>query len=217
MDIRSEKLYALVSTAVSAGDGVQYKTVPGHLAASAFLDTMADFMAKSLNKITTASTTLASGGSAGAVAVGLGGDRTSGIQGTIHGIPFHLSAAGTMSASPTSLISTASNTIRKVLVTLGGLTVPPASSIGTASGSLGFVYGSAYATSAGAVTTGGQSAYFNLVPLPKASAGEIPLGWINVTNSFAVSAGLANHHLITDYRETQGVNLSLIMAGLIQP
>lgn len=217
MDIRSESQYALVSVAVSAGDGVQYKTVPSHLAESAFLGTVADFIMKLMNCIHTASTTLVSGGSAGSVAVGLGGDRTSGIDGRYHGAPFHLSAAGTLSAQPTSLISTASNTVRKVLVTLGMSAIPPASSFALAGGTVQFVYGSAYNTSAGAVGSGGVSATFNKVPLPRASAGEIPLGWLNVYNSFAVSAGIADHMLITDYRETQGVHVSLIMAGLQQP
>ena len=217
MDVRSESLYALVSTAVSASDGVQYKTVPAHVAASAFVATMAEFMQKMLNKITTASTTINSGGSAGSIAIGLGGDQVSGIDGLLQGVPFHLSATGTYSAQPTSLISTASTTIRKVLVTLGGITVPPVSSVGLGSGSVGFVYGSSYTVSANAVNSGGASAFFNKVPLPKASAGEIPLGWLNVYNSFAVSAGIDVTQMITDFRETQGVNLSLIMAGLVQP
>jgi hypothetical protein len=93
---------------------------------------------------------------------------------------------------------------------------PVASSVAGAA-TLGFVLGSAFTTAASTVTSGGVSATFNMVPLPRASAHEIPVGWLNIPNSFAASAGIADHMMIVDYRETQGFNLSMIMAGVPQP
>lgn len=219
MDVRTEKLFGNVSASVSAGDGIAYKFVGPEPITSAMpmLGTMAQWMQKMLNRITTPSTTLISGGSAGAVAVAFGTATPSGIAGTIQGWPFVISAAGTPSGSPTSLISTTSTMIRKVLVTLGMSALPVQSSLGLGGGTVQFVYGSAYTTSAGAVGSGGQSAYFDLVPLPVPSANEIPLGWINVYNSFATSAGIANTQMIVDYRATQGVDLSALLAGTPQP
>ena len=186
MDLASERLYALVSAQASSVDGKLYNLVQT-VGTSAFLFTGAEMFQRMMNKITSPSATLISGGSAGAVAVTMTG-LPSGINGLFHNWPFSFSAAGALSAQPTSLISTASTNIRKVLVTLGMSAFTPQSSFALAGGTVQFVYGSVFTTSAGAVTSGGQSAYFNSVPLPKPSAGEIPLGWINVFNSFAVSA-----------------------------
>lgn len=218
LDVRSERVYGMVSAAVSAGDGIANKTLLPEPMTSAMptLMTWAEMLRRMHTRITSPSATLLSGGSAGAVAIRVDG-LPSGINGVFQGWPFSLSAAGHPSGSPTSLISTASTTIRKVLVTIGMSALPVASSLALAGGTVQFVYGSAYTTSAGAVGSGGQSAFFDLVPLPQASAGEVPVGWINVYNSFATSAGLANHQMITDYRATQGLDLSALLAGMPQP
>jgi hypothetical protein len=219
MDVRSEKLFGYVSSPVSAGDGTPYKyTGPEPLtSATPALMTMAELIRRMVTHITTPSAAIVSGGSAGSVAIAFGTATPSGIAGMFPGWPFVLSAAGTISGSPTSLISTASTTIRKVLVTIGMSAIPAQSSLGLAGGTVQFVYGSAYTVSAGAVTAGGQSAFFDLVPLPVPSANEIPVGWLNVYNSFATSAGIANTQMIVDYRATQGVDMSALLAGTPQP
>jgi len=217
-EILSTRLYALVSASVSALDGIAHKTQGGQT--SSFLGTFAEMMLKLNNRILTASTTLISGGSAGAIAIGTSGaggaSGVSGIMGMINGWPFFLNGEP-RSAQPTSLISTASTTIRKVLVGLTFSAFPIASSFDMAQSGVAFVYGSAFTTSAGAVTSGGQSAYFNSVPLPKWSAGFVPVGWLNVPNSFAVSANISTHMMITEYRETQGFAFSLFMTAIEQP
>lgn len=220
MDVRSEKLYGVVSSPVSAGDGIPYKYAGPEPITSATpsLMTMAEFIRRCMTNITTPSAALVSGGSAGSVAIAFGTATPSGIAGMFQGWPFVLSAAGTISGSPTSLISTASTTIRKVLVTIGMSAIPVQSGLALAGGTVQFVYGSAYnAGSAGIVTCGGLSAYFDLVPLPQASANEIPVGWLNVYNSFSTSAGIANTQMIVDYRATQGVDMSALLAGIPQP
>ena len=214
MNVRSEMLYGIVSAAVSAGDGIAYKTVAPQ--PSAPLMTMAEMIRRMVTHLTSPSAMLASGGSAAAVAVTVTG-LPSGINGRIQGVPFSLSYTGTLSGAPTSSVSTASTTIRKVLVTITMSALPAASSLALGGGGLGFVYGSAYNTSAGAVTSGGQSAYFDLVPLPLPSANEVPVGWLNIYNSFAVSAGVANTQMICDLRAVQGVNMSALLAGIPQP
>ncbi len=214
MDVRTEMLYGVVSAAVSAGDGITYKTVVPQ--PSAPLMTMAEMIRRMVTHLTSPSATLASGGSAGAVAITVTG-LPSGINGRLQGVPFSLSYTGHLSAQPTSLVSTASTTIRKVLVTITMSALPVASSFAIGGGAVGFVYGSAYTTSAGVVTSGGQSAYFDLVPLPLPSANEVPVGWLNIPNSFAVSASLANSHMICDLRAVQGVNMSALLAGIPQP
>ena len=214
MDVRSEMLYGVVSAAASAGDGVTYKTLSPQ--PSAPLMTMVEMIRRMVTHLTVPSATLVSGGSAGAVGITVTG-LPSGVNGRIQGVPFSLSAAGILSAQPTSLVSTASTTIRKVLVTIGMSALPVASSLALGGGTVQFVYGSAFNTSAGVVTSGGQSAYFDLVPLPLASANEVPVGWLNITNSFAVSAGIANHQMICDLRMTQGINLSALLTGIPQP
>ena len=214
MDVRSEMIYGVVSAAVSAGDGIAYKTVAPQ--PSAPLMTMAEMIRRMVTRLTVPSATLASGNSAGSIII-TGAGLPSGINGVFQGVPFSLSAAGAMSGAPTSLVSTTSTTIRKVLVTISMSALPVASSLALGGGSVTFVYGSAYSTSAGAVTSGGQSAYFDLVPLPLASANEVPVGWLNIYNSFATSAGLANHQMISDLRAVQGVNMSALLAGIPQP
>jgi hypothetical protein len=211
MDLNA-KLIARVSATVSGLDGVTHDVMqqPG---ASAFLGTLAEAYQKLMSKIDSPSATLVSGGSVAAVALNMNAtDGASGIYGHFQGWPFRISAAGHLSGSPTSLISTASTTVRKVLVTLALSNLPVASSIALDAGTVQFVYGSAYDVTASSVLSGGVSATFNKVPLPKASAGEIPVGWLNVPNSHATSAGIADHMLITDYRETQGFDFSAIMA-----
>jgi hypothetical protein len=127
------------------------------------------------------------------------------------GVPFVLSAAGTLSGQPASAISTASNEIRKVLVCIG-MSALGGSSLALGGGTIQFTYGPAYRTSAGACTSGGQGAsYFDYVALPKPSANEVPVGWLNVVNSFAASAGIINSCMMTDYRATQGLNFSAMM------
>jgi hypothetical protein len=215
--INTDILVAKVSAQVSAEDGVLTDIVQV-VGASAYLFDMADAFRRCMTRIHTASAGLQAGGSTAAVAFsGWPNSGFSGITGLWQGWPFATISGG--SGSPTSLISTASNTIRKVLCTMkvNNGVIPPASSISSLSAVLQFVYGSAYATSAGAVTTGGQSAYFNLVPLPKPSAGEIPVGWINVPNSFVTSAALSAPMMITDWREIQGLNFSAILGVVQQP
>lgn len=214
MDLR-EGVYTLVSAQVSAPDN-RPMNVMQTVGASAFLYDWADLIRRMFNYLNSPSATLISGGSAGAVAL-TGDGLPSGLNGVYHGWPFSLSHTGTLSGSPTSLASTTSTTIRKVLVTIGMSAFPFASSVKLASGTLQFVYGSVFATSAGAVLSGGASTYFNSVPLPKPSAGEIPVGWLNICNSFATSAGISNTMMITDWREVQGVDLSAIMGVVRQP
>lgn len=229
MDAASEKVFAMVSTVVSSLDGIPadvlspqpppMPTIPvshtGGAGVSNPMVVMAEMWRRTMTNITTPSTTLVSGGSAGAVAVAFGTATPSGIAGMFQGIPFVLSAAGTLSAQPTSLISTASNQIRKVLVAIGMSAVPVTSSLALGGGTVQFTYGPAVVTSAGAVTSGGQEySYFDYVALPMPSANEVPVGWLNVYNSFATSAGLANHQMRCDYRALQGYNLSAMLQGL---
>lgn len=218
LDVRTEKVVGMVSTTVSAGDGIANKVLLPEPITSAqpSLITWAEMLRRLCTHMTSPSATLVSGGSAGAIAITVTG-LPSAINGMFQGVPFSLSAAGHLSGSPTSLISTGSTTIRKVLVTIGMSALPVASSLALGGGTVQFVYGSAYTTSAGAVGSGGQSAYFDKVPLPVPSAGEVPVGWLNVYNSFAVSAGIANHQMITDYRAVQGLDLSALLAGIPQP
>jgi len=220
-------LYAVVSSLVSAGDGLGYDFTapqPQVLNQPQSLDGRAgggvsapqidllEALRRCFTNITSVSVTLVSGGSAGAVAIGFGTATPSGIAGMFQGVPFALSAAGTPSGSPTSLVSTASNEIRKVLVCIGMSALPVASSMALAGGTIQFTYGPAVRTSANAATSGGQGvSYFDYVPMPKPSANEVPVGWLNIPNSFSTSAGLANSHMITDYRVTQGLNFSAMM------
>jgi hypothetical protein len=227
-DIRTETVIALVSSVVSAGDGRPYTLVQPQPAA---LDNppvgagvslpggmlWMEVLRRAFTHITSPSATLASGGSAGSILVGFG---TSGIAGKIQGWPFVLSGtAATLSAAPTSLVSTTSTTIRRVLVTIGhSAFVSGMSSLAVTGGTLQFVYGSAMTTSAGAVTSGGPAAsYFDLAPLPFASAHEVPVGELRIPNSFATSAGISNTMMLSDYRILQGMNFSAMMQGMPQP
>jgi len=222
MDVRSEKLYFFVSGQVSADDGVTFNTVPNATGASAFLDTMADLMHKMLNRITTPSTTIISGGSAAAVAITVGTtDGASGYKGYIMGMPFTASAGGHVSADPSSALagacSTASNEVRKVLVCLEPSSGWPIQSSLGGTVTVAFVNGSAFTTTAGSVASGGVSATFNQIPLPKPSAQQIPVGWLNIPNSYTSGDGITTDMMIHDYRETQGANLSLVMTNVQQP
>ncbi len=228
MDTRSEKVYAVVSAQVSAGDGIPFdfvgpqppaSTGPGNSNVQMF---MLEFMRRMCTYVMSPSASLNSGGSAGSVALNYGtAAPVSGLFGMYQGVPFYLSAAGTPSAAPTSLVSTTSGQIRKVLVTVGMSTLGsnvPNSSLALAGGTVQFVYGSAFATSGGAVTSGGQTlSYFDSVPLPMPSAGEVPVGWLNIPNSFATSAGISASMMFSDYRAIQGLNLSAMMVGMAQP
>lgn len=228
--VRGDMVYAVVSSVVSAGDGVTYEvTIPAPApqsqptvvtgnatnvtAVSNPQVDMLEVLRRCFTNITTPSTTIVSGGSAGSIALAFGTATPSGIAGMFQGVPFVISAAGTLSAQPASAISTASNQIRKVLVCIGMSALPVASSLGLGGGTVQFTYGPAVLTSAGACTSGGQGlSYFDYVPLPKASANEIPVGWLNVVNSFAASAGIINSCMMVDYRVTQGLNFSAMMA-----
>lgn len=216
MDIRTEVLYGQVSAAVSGPDGIVYKTLAPQAVP---LFTMAEFLRRMNNRLLSPSATLASGGSAGSVQITIPTGSPSGILGTVQGWPFSVSGTGAPSGAPTSLISTSSTTIRKVLVTLGFSAFQSTmSSLALGGATVQFTYGSAYATSAGVVTSGGQTAsYFDYVPLPQASAHEVIVGWLNVPNSFATSAGINASHMFHNFQLTQGVNLSALLAGMPQP
>ena len=222
-NVLTEPLYGLVSGSVSAIDGRPFGVQGGMT--SAFLGTFYDWLHKQSNRILTASTALMSGGSAGAVAISTSGmgslSAMSGIFGTLQNVPFFVTGEA-LSGSPASDASpgysTTSMTIRKVLVCLTISSLPVASSIATASVTVQFVYGSAFAVSyANACSVGGASAWFNQVPLPKPSAMQVPVGWLNIFNSFAASAGLAAGQMICDLRATQGIDLSLLQGTVQQP
>ncbi len=228
-DILHESIFAAVSAQVSATDGLNANVMtfqPPASAASNLRHTEAEMWRRVFTHVLSPSATLISGGSAGSVAVNAAAAGPSGIWGLCQGQPFFISslAAGSISGQPASAVSTASNQIRKVLVTLGisafGGSGPAASSLSvSAVGSvLQFVYGSAMITSANAAPSGGQGAsYFDTVPLPLPSANEVPIGWLNIPNSFAASAGLAASHMFSDYRVFQGLNLSAIFPSRAQP
>lgn len=220
--ITSERLLALVSAQVSAENG-QVTNVGAQVAVSAYLGTIAEFMLKMMNRINTPSITLVSGGSAGAVALAFptGGTAGSAIAGLYHGVPFEVSAAGTKSAEFLSSFSTTSLTIRRVLVGLSmGDISAVTSSIASTVGTLVFIVGSAYTVSvANAASTGGVSAWFNQVPLPKASAGIVPVGAINVPNSATTvsTGGISNTCLTFNVREIYGFDMSAIIGQPVQP
>lgn len=217
-DILTEQLYFLGSASVSAVDGIAHKTTPAAINTSAFLGTFAEFMHRLLNRIDSPSTTLISGGSGGSVALALPSTiGASAIRGRLHGMPFALTTVG-ISGQPGSAISTTSAQIRKVGVAIVLSAFPPNSSFdATQNATVQFVIGSAFTTSAGAVVSGGQSAYFNSVPNPRFSADQIPVGMLWVPNSFAPSAGITNSLIQVDGRHWAGAQLSLFMAAITQP
>jgi hypothetical protein len=232
MDAQSERLFVLASTTVSAGDGVVYDYLgpqppamqaspinwTGNGSISTPMMTMLEFMRRCVTNITTPSASINSGGSAGSVAINFGTATPSGIAGMFQGVPFVLSAAGTLSGSPTSAWSTASYQIRKVLVTIGMSGLSGQSSLALAGGTVQFTYGSAMVTSAMGCTSGSQAiSYWDYVPWPLPSANEIPIGGLLVPNSTAVSAGIINSCMISDLRVFQGVNMSAMMVGVTQP
>jgi hypothetical protein len=188
--------------------------------ASNLAQIMAELWRRAFTHILSPSATLISGGSAGSVALNAATAGPSGIWGLCQGMPFFLSGVA-ISGAPISTVSTASNQIRKVLVTIpisafGGSGPAGSSLAGTAT--LQFVYGSAMITSPPVATSGGQGAsYFDMVPLPLPSANEVPVGWLNIPNSFATSASIAASHMYNDYRVLQGYNLSNILGIRIQP
>jgi hypothetical protein len=218
----SQQLYALTSSQVSAIDGIQFDTVQPEL--SAHLGTFAEMVLKLMNRLTTPSATLVSGGSAGAVALAFGAagaPQGSGVQGLYQGVPFNVSGAGTISGEFPSAVSTTSLTIRRVLVglSLGDISAVT-SSIASNVGTLTFVVGSAYNVSvANAASNGGVSAWFNQVPLPKHSAGLVPVGAINVPNSAtaASAGGISNTCLTFPLREIYGFDLSALIGNPVQP
>lgn len=210
----NEQLYALPSSTVSADDGRTFTTTAP--LPSSYLTTFMEVLRRSFTHITSPSATIISGGSAGAIAL-TGTGLPSGINGRFQGWPFSLSHAGTLSAQPVSTISTASNQIRRVLVTLGMSALSTVtSSLALGGGTLQFVYGRAFLTSAGAASNADAS-QFNTVPIPLPSAGEVPIGWLQIPNSFAASAGLANSNMKVDWRAIQGIDFSAIMPLVQQP
>jgi hypothetical protein len=183
---------------------------------------MLEFVRRMFTHVTAPSCTVAVGGSNGAVALNFGAQSSllSGITGMMQGVPFRLNGlTARLSVSPTSAISTASNTIRKVLVTLALSAIPvTGSGFVETGGTLQLVYGSAWGpTSANGCVSGDATSYFDLVPWPLASAGEVPVGGLNVPNSFGTSATISAPMLFNDLRALQGVNLSAMLAGRAQP
>ena len=209
----SEVLYALPSATISGEDG-RTVTVQGPLP-STYLTSIQEVLRRLFTNITSPSATLASGGSAGCVAL-TGAGLPSGINGRFMGAPFALSHLGSLSGQPTSLVSTASFQVRRVLVTLTMSALSTVtSSLALTGGGLGFVYGSAVKTSAGAASNADAS-HFSAVPIPFASAGEVPLGWLQIPNSFTTSGGLANSMMKIDWRAIQGLDFSAIMPTVQQ-
>lgn len=199
----NERLIATYDASVSAVDGITYTTnVPP---ISSFLGTMAEFMQKSMNHLTNASSTLVAGDDASAVAFG------GAPVGMFQGVPFSAASGG--SGIPTSLADTGSATVRKVLCTIALSSLPVASSLATTAPTLQFVYGSLYSATAstGAATT------FDNVPLPRASGGEIAVGWLNVPNSWTSGNDLSAPMMINDKRATQGFDFTKVLGTPEQP
>ena len=234
-NVRSEQLYALVSAAVSSVDGIQAKGV--QVKTSAFLGTMAEMLMKMNNRVLSPLTHIHNSAGTGisvimsTVASATLGTVLGASAGTLvlfHGVPYWITGSAAVSgAMAASLVSTGASQIRKVLVCLA-MPSSPASNFGDvlsyASGTaasnvyLNFVYGSAFGVSGqGSVSVGTDSA-FDAVPLPKASANQIPLGWVNIVCSqtsavFAMSAA----SIRMDMRETQGINFNAFMSAIVQP
>ena len=213
MNVRTEMVFSLVSSPVSAGDGVQYDTVQAQppplltgaqavgasgtgLAVSMPQMTMLEMIRRAFTNITTPSATIVGATSGAAVALTIGEQAGSGgLAGMMQGVPFYISGVGHLSGQLAGTISTTSAQIRKALVTIALSSLPVQSSLASAAGTvLTFVYGSAFATSANTVISGTSNAvisYFDLVPLPMPSAGEIPVGCLNVPNNFPISTAVS--------------------------
>ena len=230
MDVRRTVVYGFVSAAVSAPDGVanrvllpqppglQASALPGPVSAPTFM--WSEMLRRLITYVDAPSATVISGGSGGAVALAWGSQSgASGFFGHFQGVPFYFSGvSGAISGQPGSGVSTTSGQIRKVLVTVPMSALPVSTFAASGPANLTFVIGSAMATSANAATSGGQGAsYFDNVPLPVPSAGEIPIGWLNWPNSQAASASILTSWMITDYRVVQGLNLSALLQGTTQP
>jgi hypothetical protein len=239
MDIRSEMLYGFVSFAGSALDGSPVKGLAaqppvlqvttgaqvgtpaqgggtlgsaGGVSAPQYL--WSEFARRMMTHIVSPSATLVVATSGYAIALTI---PNSGLIGRLQGHPFLISAAGAYSVQLTTGVSTTSNQIRKVLVTLGGFSAQPVQSqMALAGGTLAIIIGSAMATSASTVISGGD-AMFDRVPIPVPSAGEVPVGWLNVPNNFLISSTVSGTMVWGDYRAVQGLNLSALLAGIPQP
>lgn len=225
--VKGDMIYATVSAAVSAGDGIIYDfttqqppTMPlaptGATGAGSVSNPQIDMLEmfrRSVTHITSPSNVLIAATSGCAVALDLGG---SGVQGLFHGMPFTLSgAANRLSAQLSGAMSTTSNQIRKILVCIGMSAIPASGTLANGGGTLQVTYGPAFTTSGGAALSGAWAStisYFDYVPLPRPSAGEIPVGWINVGNSTLISATIPVSTMITDYRAMQGLNMSAMLA-----
>ena len=213
MDVRTERLYALTSARVSALDGIPNATLGPNTAA--FGMTFADLLHRLGNRITSPSALLSTGGSTAAVALRghSGGHGVPEVTGFLHGMPFYLTAIGSLSATPlASMVSLMSTAIRRILVTLAFNSALPLSTLSPTGGTIQFTYGATFRTTGSSVLTGSDSAAFVSAELPKPSANEIALGWINLHNSFPASGAITTSNLYVDYRATQGWNLSAIFA-----
>jgi hypothetical protein len=225
MDILNDRAFAAVSALISAGDGLGIDTItfqPPLSAASNLMHSTAELWRRAFTHILSPSASVVSGTGVAAVALTFGATPL-GLFGMCQGQPFLISGTGLLSGTVGSAASTASNQIRKVLVTFafpafGGSGPATSSLASTAVTALQFVYGSAMVTSANAANSGGQGAsYFDMVPLPLASANEVPVGWLNIPNSYGSGGGVAASYMFSDYRVFQGYNLSAIFATRVQP
>lgn len=240
MDVLRENVYGYVSMAVSAGDGIPIDSLVPQPAAlvtglagltvtpagaptgtngvSAPMGTWAELIRRMFTHLTSPSAIISGGASGFAIHVVVPSTApTSGIQGVIQGVPFIIGAAANLVGTPTAAMSTTSNQIRKVLVTMTVSALPVQGGLNSANAAIQFVYGSAMLTSASVVNSGGAASYFDLVPLPLPSAGEIPVGWLNVPNNFPVSTAISTTMMWSDLRAVQGLNLSALLATRAQP
>ena len=240
MDVLREQVYGLVSVAVSAGDGLLVDSMiaqppvlitglaaltntpagapTGVNGVSAPMQTWAELIRRMFTHLTSPSAIISGGASGFAIHVVVpSAAPTSGIHGMMQGVPFVVGAAGNLIGTPTAAMSTTSNQIRKVLVTMTVSALPAQGGLNSANAAVQFIYGSAMVTSASVVNSGGASSYFDLVPLPLPSAGEIPVGWLNVPNNFPVSTAISATMMWSDLRAVQGLNLSALLQGRMQP
>lgn len=240
MDVLRTNVYGVVSLAVSAGDGIPIDvlaaqppalvtglaalaSVPagaptGLQGVSAPMQTWAEMLRRLFTHLNSPSAVISGGASGFAIHVVVPSTApTSGIQGMIQGVPFVIGAAANLVGTPTAAMSTTSNQIRKVLVTMAVSALPVQGGLNSANATVQFVYGSAMITSASVVNSGGAASYFDLVPLPLPSAGEVPVGWLNVPNNFPISAAISATMMWSDLRAIQGLNLSALLQGRMQP